>query len=113
MPRKIFGFHDETLGTGKQAVGMPAEAFTPPPAPEPAGPPARLYAFSLTIRGGSPRVFDYDNTPQGQVALANLVRDERVLSVVLGHVVEIESASTVEMQLPVERIVHRVTNEDV
>ncbi len=110
--RKVFGYHIATLCEGKMTVGMPIEAFAPTPEPTPAVPPARLYAFSITRRGGSPRVFDYDNTSEGQVALANLIRDERVLKVVLGYPVEVEQASTVEMQLPAERLVHRVTNDD-
>lgn len=70
----------------------------------------RLYAFWLPRPGnGTARVTDYENTHEGQLALANLIRGENVIQVVLGRGVEVSKSSVVDMKIDAATITHKVT----
>ncbi len=107
MGRRVFGFHDVTLGSPRIQIGLSGEQMlalqmekelevNPPPVA--LEPQLKLYVMSIPRRGGgTPRVGEYDNTPSGHRELATLIRSEHVLSVVLGQSVRFEHASVVEL----------------
>ncbi len=74
----------------------------------PPAPPAKLHAFTVPIKGGVPKVFVFDESPDGLHELANLIRGERVLAVVRGHKVNVEAASTVALEVQGQRILDRI-----
>lgn len=78
-------------------------AFAGPPAP-----PAKLHAFTVPTKGGVPKVFAFDETPDGLHELANLIRGERVLAVVRGHRVAFDAEASVALELQGQIIVDRI-----
>lgn len=68
-----------------------------------------LYAVSVPTRGGLPQVFQYDNNEDGHRELANLVRGETVLAVIVGHRVPIEKNSVVELAIQGNPVTNRIT----
>jgi hypothetical protein len=98
-PVQLFGFHGRLAWDDDLRIG-----HTPPPAE--AAPesrevvvPAKLYATSVPLKGGPVKVLEYDHTPEGHRQLANLIRGERVVAVVLGHRVQIEATSVVDLDI--------------
>ena len=45
-------------------------------------------------------VFTYEDTPEGRQALASQCRVERLMSLILGHQVDVETAGTIRFQTP-------------
>ncbi len=59
--------------------------------------PTKYYCFIAPKGGGAPRVMEFDNDQEGLDHLANVVRAENVIAVVLGQRADltVESAVTV------------------
>ncbi len=75
-------------------------------------PPVKLYAVSMPLKAGPIKVFEYDNDADGQRQLANLIRGERVLAVILGHQVQVESASVVDLDFGNAKVSQRTVLPD-
>ena len=59
---------------------------------------ACMYAFA-TVEGGTPRVFRFSTDKNGLESLANLIRSERVLSVVQGVELPVSRKDVVDIGL--------------
>jgi hypothetical protein len=71
----------------------------------------RIFAFALADRT-TPRVFDFDTSPDGIKSVANLIRTEQVIAVVRGHRANINRASVVSLTLGSEEIEDRLLLSD-
>jgi hypothetical protein len=69
--------------------------------------PDKYFAFTST-RGSSPRVFEYDDDPDGVEALSNLIRAEDIIALIHGKRVVFEQASLVELSVGKQRIEHKL-----
>jgi hypothetical protein len=102
----LFGFHSSVIGGPRLAIGLgPLQSGNT--VAEPNRPKQHLFAFSLPLKSGRPKVFMYENNDQGRSQLANLIRGENVLAVIHGTQVEIESASVVGLIVDQHKIVHK------
>ncbi len=109
MHSPIFGFHGEVLGGPLIVAGMTLgpDGVPKPIEPEKVGKadtvhrhgPYRYYAFAVSPKGGSPRVYEFDNSEEGLKGMADLIRTERVLRVVLGSSVQFDSSSVVDFNV--------------
>ena len=90
------------VGTGNVPLSISFPVAQPPAAP------AKIYAFAVPLKGGIPKMFVFDDNPDGLHELANLVRGERVLGVVRGHKVTIEASNTVSLEIQGQRILDRI-----
>ncbi len=102
----LFGFHSTVLDGPRLMIGInPIQGSSG--GEEPGKTKQHLFAFSLPLKSGKPKVFMYENTDQGRAQLANLIRGENVLAVVHGTQVEFESASVVGLTVDSHKIVHK------
>jgi hypothetical protein len=106
MGKLIFGFHARTVSAPRWSVGLAPEQETAMAqelygeanqTPSVVEVSPSLFAMSVPRRSGPPMVHQYPNDPAGHNELSNLIRGEVVLAVVLGHKVEFEHSSVVDL----------------
>ena len=113
---QLFGFHEATVSaTPDLLAGLVSTAVNdvvPVVESHKVIEAPKLYATTVPIKGGPVKILEYDHSPEGHRQLANLIRGERVIGVVLGHRVNIETASVIEMQIGDAEVVDRIPTQE-
>jgi hypothetical protein len=100
MTKRVFGFHTHKLGQPQLRVGLAEEQAAvaqPEPVAQRVEVAPSIFALSVPPKGGPPMVHRYANDDQGHRELANLVRGELILALIIGHEIEFEHASVVAL----------------